>query len=398
MKSRQFYICLVVLTFCAAAAFLLLSRLRVQLLPEMASDLPFSLVSSSDTSAGGQSEISVMSLQDHLVFTFELDAAFSYPYAAVGLVFKDNTHGNIQQDLSRFSKIAFNVQCFPATTLNLVLYTLDAESSNVTRFENLRPSLVSFPCGARSEPVEIGLRSLVTQDWWLSEQGLPPTDTSYDLHKVYSISLVNSRQTPRSKPVRVEIDRLTLAGWNLHLLLLAAVCMFSGCALLLYTFLYQFVRGRLSSTGAQPVFEDGAADVEPAEVESAVVVKHLQVTTKKDREKFAVLQYLANEYTRADLSLNQVMSHLGINRTKLNSILREETGLTFSSYLNKLRLEEAARLLLEMDGASIAEIAHSVGYNNASYFNRIFKAEYGCSPTTYRKRINENQTARPLTD
>ncbi|WP_018016251.1 AraC family transcriptional regulator [Teredinibacter turnerae] len=398
MKSRNLFICLAVLTFCAAAAFLLLSRLRVQLLPAMASDLPFSLVSSSDTSAGGQSEISVMSLQDHLVFKFELDAAFSYPYAAVGLVFKDNTRGNILQDLTRFSKIAFNVQCSSATTLNLVLYTLDAESNNATRFENLRPSLVSFPCGTHSEPVEIDLQSLVTQDWWLSEQGLPPTDTFYDLHRVYSISLVNSRQTPRSKPVRVEVDQLTLAGWDLHLLLMAVGCVFSGCALLLYTFLYTFIRSRLSSIETQPVFETRTAQVEPDEVEPAVVVKHLQVTTKKDREKFAVLQYLATEYTRADLSLNQAISQLGINRTKLNSILREETGLTFSSYLNKLRLEEAARLLLEMDGASIAEVAHSVGYNNASYFNRIFKTEYGCSPTTYRKRVNDNQTAHPLTD
>jgi len=75
---------------------------------------------------------------------------------------------------------------------------------------------------------------------------------------------------------------------------------------------------------------------------------------------------------------------LGVNRTKINDILKEELGLTFSTYLNKLRLTEAARLLSENEEANVSEIAYSVGYNNASYFNKLFKAEYGCVPKTFK--------------
>ena len=65
-------------------------------------------------------------------------------------------------------------------------------------------------------------------------------------------------------------------------------------------------------------------------------------------------------------------------------MLKAELGLTFSSYLKKLRLTEAARLLAEGSSATIGEIAYSVGYANVSYFNKLFKDEYGCPPTVFR--------------
>jgi AraC-like DNA-binding protein len=59
-------------------------------------------------------------------------------------------------------------------------------------------------------------------------------------------------------------------------------------------------------------------------------------------------------------------------------------GFTFTGYLNKLRLTEAARLLADKPEASIAEIAYSVGYKNVSYFNKLFKEDYGCTPKIFR--------------
>jgi AraC-like DNA-binding protein len=66
--------------------------------------------------------------------------------------------------------------------------------------------------------------------------------------------------------------------------------------------------------------------------------------------------------------------------------------MTFTSYLNKLRLTEAARLLAEKSGAAVAEIAYSVGYSNVSYFNKLFKEEYGCTPKSFRTLASQQQT------
>jgi len=93
---------------------------------------------------------------------------------------------------------------------------------------------------------------------------------------------------------------------------------------------------------------------------------------------------MATEYPNAELNLELVVSELGVSRSKINDILREELGYTFSAYLNKLRLTEAARLLAEKEEANVAEIAYSVGYKNVSYFNKLFKEEYGCTPKTFK--------------
>ena len=112
--------------------------------------------------------------------------------------------------------------------------------------------------------------------------------------------------------------------------------------------------------------------------------KKLSIEPQKDKEKSALLRLMATEYANPDISLESVTLSLGINRTKINEILKEELALTFTAYLNKLRLTEAARLLSENEDANVSEIAYLVGYNNVSYFNKLFKNEYGCTPKTFK--------------
>jgi AraC-like DNA-binding protein len=56
---------------------------------------------------------------------------------------------------------------------------------------------------------------------------------------------------------------------------------------------------------------------------------------------------------------------------------------TFKGVLNRLRLQEARRLLHESD-LGIAEIAYKVGYGNVSHFNRLAKETWGRTPTEER--------------
>ena len=97
------------------------------------------------------------------------------------------------------------------------------------------------------------------------------------------------------------------------------------------------------------------------------------------------MRLLATRYADSELDLDTVVSETGVNRNKVNEILKAEMGYTFTGYLNKLRLTEASRLLVENTNASIAEIAYSVGYKNSSYFNRLFKEEYHCTPKAFRE-------------
>ena len=75
---------------------------------------------------------------------------------------------------------------------------------------------------------------------------------------------------------------------------------------------------------------------------------------------------------------------MGIHERKISAIIKKKTDLNFKQFLNKLRIAEAKRLLLETD-LQISEIAFKVGYGNASHFNRVFKLSENCAPNDFRK-------------
>jgi AraC-like DNA-binding protein len=58
--------------------------------------------------------------------------------------------------------------------------------------------------------------------------------------------------------------------------------------------------------------------------------------------------------------------------------------MSFHEYLNNLRLEKAAEKL-RMNSAAITDVAMTCGFNNVTYFNRLFRKKYGMSPGQYKK-------------
>jgi AraC family cel operon transcriptional repressor len=73
----------------------------------------------------------------------------------------------------------------------------------------------------------------------------------------------------------------------------------------------------------------------------------------------------------------------GVTRTHLARVLKAATGLTPTAYVNRLRLERAA-LLLTTTTLPILDIAGECGFEQPSYFYRLFAARYGAAPHAYR--------------
>jgi YesN/AraC family two-component response regulator len=74
---------------------------------------------------------------------------------------------------------------------------------------------------------------------------------------------------------------------------------------------------------------------------------------------------------------------LGIPQDRVFALVMSEYGLTFKQLINKMRIEEAKRMLKETD-LRIIDIALNLGFNNISYFNNIFKANEGETPSDFR--------------
>jgi two-component system response regulator YesN len=90
------------------------------------------------------------------------------------------------------------------------------------------------------------------------------------------------------------------------------------------------------------------------------------------------------------IKLKDVAKSLNISAGYLSSIFPKYTGMCFTDYVNKIKIEEAKKML--KDGQQkIYEISYLLGYENACYFSKIFKKIAGCSPTEFVKvTVNES--------
>jgi AraC-like DNA-binding protein len=91
-------------------------------------------------------------------------------------------------------------------------------------------------------------------------------------------------------------------------------------------------------------------------------------------------------YRDPELSLQSLSSRLGIPNHQLSKLLNETMGTNFRGYINRYRLEEAKRLLVQKNSMSILDIAFAVGFNSKSAFNAAFIKETGLSPSEYCKK------------
>ena len=97
---------------------------------------------------------------------------------------------------------------------------------------------------------------------------------------------------------------------------------------------------------------------------------------------------LRHNYSQ-NLSLEHLAAHVGMSPSHLSRTFSKEVGMSISQYVAALRCEEAASMLKNSD-ASIQEIAAYVGYLDNNYFVKVFKKQYGVTPSEFRARKTEN--------
>ncbi|WP_039914213.1 helix-turn-helix domain-containing protein [Cellvibrio mixtus] len=312
-------------------------------------------------------------------YDFFLDPVEPFPYTHFSMYFVDPIQSFIQVDLTRYSKISFKIQCDPKNVLLFVLFSFDDKVTDLKNMATRRVSSTAFSCDKHWSDINIDFDSLDTPHWWLGRYGFEFSDTSYKLNKTMGFAWVNSLQSPINTPSHVKLTDIKLQGADSRFFY-GAIAL--SLILWILFVIWQFRRYVIVLTAElkEKVRQD----------QPLIAYAKLTIEPQRDKEKTGLFRYMATEYANPDLSLELAAAALGINRTKINDILKDELGLTFSTYLNKLRLTEAARLLSENEEANVSEIAYSVGYNNVSYFSKLFKQEYGCVPKTF-KNLYQNK-------
>lgn len=90
-------------------------------------------------------------------------------------------------------------------------------------------------------------------------------------------------------------------------------------------------------------------------------------------------------------SVEELSSDVAMHRMNLYRKLQSITGMTPSEFLRTMRLKRAAQLLAQDSGLSVTEVAEMVGFNTPKYFTRYFREMFGCTPSQYHGKPQEEE-------
>lgn len=107
------------------------------------------------------------------------------------------------------------------------------------------------------------------------------------------------------------------------------------------------------------------------------------ISAAKNEKIRLILSYIEEHYEEA-IPVQTLASLCGFSEYHFMRFFKKCIGQTVTGYINSYRVSTASRLLMETD-QPITEIALSSGFNNISYFNRVFKEHFHMTPKDFRK-------------
>jgi len=105
-------------------------------------------------------------------------------------------------------------------------------------------------------------------------------------------------------------------------------------------------------------------------------IRHASALRKAER-------FIWDNYTRK-ISLKEIADASGLSAPYFSTVFKDEMGENLSNYLNRLRVEKASTMLRESD-SSISGISSACGFEDQSWFSKIFKKYTGFTPCKYRE-------------
>ena len=167
-----------------------------------------------------------------------------------------------------------------------------------------------------------------------------------------------------------------------------------------FTYAQQAMRLGVRSYVTKPVDEDELADA----------ILSLQLEAEKNAEPEAdsaeaaptrqdtfdrMLEYI-REHFNQDITQQELSEQFYLNPVYISQLFRKRLGMTYQTYLTRLRIDRA-RQYLEQTDLMVYEISELVGYSDTAYFSRVFEKTVGIRPTDYRKKLSHQQKSRDAT-
>ena len=120
------------------------------------------------------------------------------------------------------------------------------------------------------------------------------------------------------------------------------------------------------------------------------------ITVDEARTKDMILYIEANYAEK--ITLDDLAASVHISRSECCRCFKRALNLTPIEYLMRFRISTAATMIQNNSPAarSFSELAFAVGFNNASYFNKVFREYLGCTPSEYKKKSRNDPSFDPF--
>lgn len=105
----------------------------------------------------------------------------------------------------------------------------------------------------------------------------------------------------------------------------------------------------------------------------------------QNSEIIIALNYIEKNFNE-DVTLEDVANYVSLSSSYLSKLFKKETGINFSKYLTNRKIKEAKRMI-QYEDMSVNDIAFKLGYNEPSYFCKVFKDQEGLTVSQYRDSI-----------
>ena len=143
------------------------------------------------------------------------------------------------------------------------------------------------------------------------------------------------------------------------------------------------------------IIKTSVIEMLPGMIQKAIGKLSAPTEAEKENEEYysddilgRLQKYIAEHYMDK-LNLTQIAQSIHANGSYLSRLYKTKTGQNLFDVINKMKLEKAKEYMSQ--GKRIYEIAQLVGFDDVSYFSRVFRKHEGCSPREYENRLKEEK-------
>lgn len=222
--------------------------------------------------------------------------------------------------------------------------------------------------------------NLDTPDSGLSfDEGYPSEDIALFLQYVQRGELENALRTLTSvlQYIANEIDTVLLQRYMYYDILIAYIKCLKQMK---YPLGRKETTDLLSNSNAKELYEALSASVKLVCGSVAHNAGDIDSSLQKN-----ILDYINENFTDPDICRTQVADKFGISIYSLSRLFKDSVGIGFKEYITAKRMELSRQLLLTSD-KSIVNITSEIGFDDPDYFSKLFKANYGISPSKFRSQ------------